>query len=382
MKHSSASSCSSLASQCASSALRWALSQALLASFRSRGVIPVLAPNPATDEEAFVALVAEVAAALGRPGVLFPTHDAHMRAVVAHAERVLPLAMPGSGWDVVEPLMAKRPQIEAARAAGVPVPPTWAAAARAEAEQAAREVAYPAIVKPSLGIAYKAATHQQVVQADGPAELLAGWEAIVATGDEALVQEIVPGGDDCLWTVGAFSTDGGQRVRGVFCGRKLVQEPPIFGTCRIGEARWSDEAVRLGEALLAATGFDGITQIEFKRDPRDGSFRLIEINLRTWQWHSLARLCGVDLVRMCSRPATADDVSEARSRPPPDCRRWGPAIPHLQFSRRNGEPLGASLRPLLGRVEEPILSLRAPKPGAYQLAGLVVGPVKRRLRRR
>ena len=96
--------------------------------------------------------------------------------VAREAARLHGLALPGSGWDVIGPLLAKRAQIEAARRAGVPVPPTWFADDRAAAERAAAELRYPAIVKPSVGIAFKAREGRPVLEADGPDELLAAWE--------------------------------------------------------------------------------------------------------------------------------------------------------------------------------------------------------------
>lgn len=348
--------------------------------FKSRGVAPVLAPDPAVDEEGFVDLLAELAALVGGPGFLFPTHDAQLVAVSQHADRIAPLVLPGSDWDVIGPLMAKIPQIELAERAGVPVPRSFMPTTREEAEAAATQIPYPAIAKPSVGIAFKHAEAVQVVLANTPEELLDGYERIAATGDRAIFQEVIPGGDDALWTVGSFSTGGGHSV-GTFCGRKLVQRPPIFGTCRVGEARWDDAAVAYADALLRTSGFDGITQIEFKRDPRDGTFRLIEINLRSWQWHSLARRCGVDLVGMCYRSACGEPVMRAVSGPRHDGKRWVAAVPHVKAGVANREGVGSIVKPLAGLIEEPVFSVRDPKPGAVQLAGLVVGPVKRRLRR-
>lgn len=345
---------------------------------RSRNVIPVLAPDPANDEAGFVEILAEVAAVAGRDGVLFPTHDGPLLAAAAHAERLRPFHLHGSDYTVIEPLMRKRPQLEAARAAGVPVPDTWIPTSRAEAEALAATVTYPVILKPSHGVAFKAAEHVQVIEAHAPADLVAGYERIAAFGDEALVQDLVPGGDDALWTAGCLSTDGG-RLRAVFCGRKLVQEPPGFGTCRIGEARFSADVVEQARRLLLATGFDGITQIEFKRDPRDGAFRLIEINLRTWQWHSLATRCGVDLVGLAYRHAIGESIPDVTvSSPRDDGRRWVATIPHLQAAFRRRESPVAALRAFGPRVEEPILSLRDPLPGARMAAGAVLAPLLRR----
>jgi predicted ATP-grasp superfamily ATP-dependent carboligase len=342
--------------------------------------VPLLAPDPAVDEEGFVGALSELAEAADRPGILFPTHDAQLVAVARHAERIRPLALHGSGWDVIGPLMAKIPQVRLAEQAGVPVPRSFMPTTRAEAEAAAAAIPYPAIAKPSVGIAFKHAENVPVLRAETPDELVAAWERIDAVGDEAILQEVIPGGDDALWTVGSFSRDGGQAI-GTFCGRKLVQRPPIFGTCRVGEARWADEPVAYANALLGASGFDGITQIEFKRDPRDGSFRLIEINLRTWQWHSLARRCGVDLVGLAYRDACGETVGRAVSGVRHDGRRWIAAVPHLKEAVSSREGLGDAVRPLLGLIEEPVLSLRDPRPGAVQVAGLAVGPVRRRLRR-
>lgn len=348
--------------------------------FRSRGVAPVLAPDPAVDEEGFIDILAELAALTGRTGFLFPTHDAHLVAVSKHADRLKPLVLPGSHWDIIEPLMAKIPQIELAERAGVPVPRSFMPTTREEAEAAAAQIPYPAIAKPSIGIDFKHAEKVQVILANTPAELVDGYERIAATGDRAIFQEVIPGGDDALWTVGSFSTNGGQAV-GTFCGRKLVQRPPIFGTCRVGEARWDDAAVAYADALLRTSGFDGITQIEFKRDPRDGSFRLIEINLRSWQWHSLARRCGVDLVGLCYRSACGEPVGRVMSGPRHDGKRWVAAVPHLKAGFGGRESIGSIIKPLAGLIEEPVFSIRDPKPGAVQVAGLVVGPIKRRLRR-
>lgn len=348
--------------------------------FKSRGVAPVLAPDPTVDEEGFIDVLAELVAISGRPGFLFPTHDAQLVAVSKHAERIKPLVLPGSGWNIIGPLMAKIPQLELAERAGVPIPRSYMPTTREEAEVAAAQIPYPAIAKPSIGINFKHTEKVQVLLANRPEDLVDGYERIAITGDRAIFQEVIPGGDDALWTVGSFSANGGQAI-GTFCGRKLVQRPPTFGTCRVGEARWADEPIAYANALLRASGFDGITQIEFKRDPRDGSYRLIEINLRTWQWHSLARRCGVDLVGLCYRAACGEQVSRVESGPRHNGRRWVAAVPHLRAGVSGRESFSSIVRPLVGLIEEPVFSWRDPKPGAITAAGLVVGPIKRRLNR-
>ena len=52
-----------------------------------------------------------------------------------------------------------------------------------------------------------------------------------------MVQELIPGGDDELYTLGSYVAADGEPL-GLFSGRKLRQTPPVVGTCRVGEAVW------------------------------------------------------------------------------------------------------------------------------------------------
>ena len=71
-----------------------------------------------------------------------------------------------------------------------------------------------------------------------------------------MVQELVPGGDETLYTLGSY-LDATGRPLGLFSGRKLRQTPPLVGTCRVGEAVWVQEMVDAGLRFLAALGFRG-----------------------------------------------------------------------------------------------------------------------------
>src|SRR6476659_3698354 len=173
-----------------------------------------------------------------------------------------------------------------------------------------------------------------------------------------MVQERIPGGDDELYTLGSYLRADGEAL-GLFSGRKLRQTPPGVGTCRVGEAVWVEEVVQQGLTLLHALGFHGLSQVEFKRDPRDGSFRLMEINPRLWQWHGLASACGVDLPRIAY-----EDLVGERSLPPATMhgagKRW--AITLLP-----GERPALQLPPYVDGV----FARDDPKPGAVHLARVV-----------
>jgi D-aspartate ligase len=301
---------------------------------RSRAAIGVHSPDPA-DEEAYVAFLADLAeCSFGEPAVVFPTHDAPLEVVARHADRLPAYTLPGSGWDVVGPLQHKRHQYEAAARAGVATPRTAYPRDRAEAERLAAGLRYPAIVKPSDPIPFKRRFGKPALVCEGPEELLEAFDA--ATGSEPMLQEVVPGDDSSLWTVGTYTNAEG-RPLGIFCGRKLLQMPRGFGTCRVGEARWRDDAVEQALALLDELGYRGIAQTEFRQDAGDGTLRLMEVNPRLWQWHGLATACGVDLPLIAYRDLTGDDVAPASMNG--EHRRWAislmpgerPAVPKAPF---------------------------------------------------
>ncbi len=345
---------------------------------RSRTAIGVRSPDPA-DEDAYVSFLAELGESFGEPAVVFPTHDTPLAAVGRHADRLAAYTLPGSGWDVVGPLQHKRHQYEAAARAGVATPRTAYPADRAEAERVAGELRYPAIVKPSDPIPFKRRFGRPALVCDDAAALLEAFDA--AEGSEPMLQEVVPGDDSTLWTVGTY-TDANGRPLGIFCGRKLLQMPRGFGTCRVGEARWRDDAVEQALALLDGLGYRGIAQTEFRQDADDGTLRLMEVNPRLWQWHGLARACGVDLPRIAYEDVLGRPPAPVRSGREHDGRRWVAGVAHLRASHAEGVSLRETLAPFTSRdVVEATFDLRDPVPTLVAASGLVTAPLLRGARR-
>jgi predicted ATP-grasp superfamily ATP-dependent carboligase len=268
----------------------WAL------GLRSRYAVHVQTPDPGSDENGFVAALAELGDALVSPAPIFPTHDEGLNAV-ARGQRELGerFLYPFPPWDELERIQDKRTQLERAEAAGIDVPRTGHPRSAAEAVALADDVGYPVLVKPADPIEFKRRHRRQAFRCETRAELEAAYAQ--AEPHEPMVQELIPGGDDALYTLGSY-LDASGRPLGVFSGRKLRQTPRLVGTCRVGEAVWVQEVVDAGLRLLAAFGFRGLSQVEFKRDPRDGRYKLMEINPRLFQWHGLAAACGVDLPRL------------------------------------------------------------------------------------
>ena len=317
--------------------------------FRSRYAKRFVSADPHADPVRFIASIR----ALGEV-VVFPTHDEQLNLIAQHLGDLDVLA-PFPGWDVLERVQSKRAQLEEAAAAGVDVPRTRYPRTAPEARAAAEELGLPVLVKPEHPVGFKVRFRRQAFRCESLDEV----EDAYTRAEEfaPMVQELVPGGDDTLYTVGSYVARDG-RPLGVFSGRKLRQTPPGIGTCRVGEAVWVQDAVDAALRLLAGFGYFGLSQVEFKRDARDGKLKLMEINPRLWQWHGLAGACGIDLPRIAYADLVGETPKEASMNG--EGKRW--AITLLP-----GE------RPALQRVPyvDAVFARDDPKPAAVHLARVV-----------
>jgi predicted ATP-grasp superfamily ATP-dependent carboligase len=231
------------------------------------------------------------------------------------------------------------------------------------------------VLKPRDAPEFRRRFRTQVLEAADPEALRAAWAR--AAPYEPQVSEVIPGGDDRLWTLGSYR-DAQGRPLASFTGRKLRQWPPRFGTARAAEAHWDPGLAARGHRLLDALGFHGISQVEVKRDPRDGRDHLMEVNARSWLWISLATAVGVNLPHACYLDALGR--GEARPDGHRGGWRWALLAKHLVASRREIRRGEWTLRELAHTLRPPltdgVLDPRDPRPAlALGLRGA------RRLRR-
>jgi predicted ATP-grasp superfamily ATP-dependent carboligase len=108
-----------------------------------------------------------------------------------------------------------------------------------------------------------------------------------------MIQEIISGGGESQFSYTALCRDG--QPLASLTARRVRQIPMDFGRAStfvetIEDTATSTTAIRLLQELR----YTGIVEVEFKRDPRDGKLKLLDINPRVWGWHSLCGSAGVD----------------------------------------------------------------------------------------
>jgi D-aspartate ligase len=232
------------------------------------------------------------------PGwALLPTADDALVAIARHhdtlAKSFRPIAPPE---DVVRRLVDKTLLLDAARAAGVDLPHCWGPATLATV--ARDELRFPLLVKPVVGYRFVARFGVKLFCARDRAELRAAVERVASAGLDAEIFDLVPGDDDQIWSYTLWVDERGEPGPGVTV-RKIRQSPARFGVARVACA--VDDLPHLRDATIAVArqlDLRGAVSAEFKRDPRDGRFRFLEINGRSVIYNALLRRAGHDVAAL------------------------------------------------------------------------------------
>lgn len=184
---------------------------------------------------------------------------------------------------------------------------------------------YPVIVKAGNPAAYWncAFPHKKkVFQAHDRAELERIVSAIYASAyrDTLILQEYVPGGDDCMRVLNAYCSRDG-RVRLLALGRPLLEEQTPEGignyaAILTGSAVQDAALLKTISAFLRAVGWRGFANFDIKRDPRTGRYLLLEMNPRQGRSSYYATAAGANLAR-----ALVQDVVQNCPAPPVVARR-------------------------------------------------------------
>ncbi|MBI5851789.1 MAG: hypothetical protein HZB39_12300 [Planctomycetes bacterium] len=241
-----------------------------------------------TEGESLVDLLLTRAPTLGgdRP-VLIAITDESVEAIARDKDRLAPhYRVPMGDPRVVLEQLSKEGVDAAAKRIGMPVPPTRTCTSRDELEAALRELRPPFILKPKdKSEAYAKSGAKKAFRLDTPAEVLATYATFQDFEPRVVVQEFIPGTDADVWFCLLAIGRSGAPL-GTFVGHKIRQWPPHCGGTSSCEPGRADELVALSVDYFEKVGLRGLGSLEFKRDPRDGRFHMIEPTVCRTDWQS------------------------------------------------------------------------------------------------
>ena len=301
--------------------------------------------------------------------ILFPVQDDAVELVAQNTAALASVyRLATQDWNIIQWVADKRLTYRMAQQVGVPYPTTWYPAG--EDDIRTMDIRFPAIVKPARSIHLQHAVRLKALPAGDPTALVDQYRVArqLISPDEIMVQEVIPGDGRAQFSVAAYSHEG--RMLLAMTARRRRQYPIEYGLgSSFVEALEVPELFQPTERLLRLLGVSGMVEVEFKRDARDGQYKLLDINVRPWGWHTVCIACGLDFpyIHYC------DLLGQPPLAAVPTYRhRWIRALTDIpagwQEARAGVTSPWSYLRSLVGPTVFSVLDVRDPLPVAGDFA--------------
>jgi predicted ATP-grasp superfamily ATP-dependent carboligase len=232
--------------------------------------------------------------------LLMPTNDRMVKFIIVNYNtlaRDFSLSTPSS--DTLAICYNKKSTYQRALDLGVPIPESYFPQTFDELLRLSDRLTYPVIIKPAVMHKLYDKEGRKAYVCKSKLELLSNYRNVTKIIDpsEIIVQKLIRGMAKNLYSYCSFFADG--EMHGGFVANRIRQRPMDFGVSTtyaiaVSNQEIEDNAIR----FLKGIGYFGLSEVEFMYDPDDSTFKLIEVNPRTWKWHTISNKLNVNFIRI------------------------------------------------------------------------------------
>jgi predicted ATP-grasp superfamily ATP-dependent carboligase len=254
-----------------------------------------------------------IAERIATPAVVLCTDDESALLVAEHADAL-------RRWFLLPAVEPALPRVLASKGGlaalceehGVPAPRSARPRSRDELLELAAQIGYPVVLKNDAAYERleRPAVHGTTVVRDAAAleRLASGWERMPGL----VVQELLPYDRAEDWIVHVYcGREPGRTLS--FTGVKLRSLPPYAGVTAVARSVENAQLRELAVGFCRAIGFRGIADMDWRRDLRDGRYKLLDFNPRVGaQFRMFETLDGVDVVRALHLDLTGRELPLGR----------------------------------------------------------------------
>jgi len=268
--------------------------------------------------DALVAGLARIGRRIGRRSVAIPTDDESAILLAEHADELsehflIPHVDPG----LPRRLASKHELFLLCREHDVPAPEAALVSSAAELVAHAEQAAFPLVVKngaPWVRLRAQMVRSTTVIRAR---------EDLLALADtrhddfRLLIQEYIPREHAQDWIVHLYC-DANSDCLALFTALKLRSWPAHAGNTACAYTMFNPVLAELARRFCKAVGFQGIADLDWRLDRRDGRYKLVDFNPRVGNNFSLFQTRGgMDVVRamhldLTGRSVPADQQVDGR----------------------------------------------------------------------
>lgn len=254
----------------------------------------LIAPHYKEDKKGFVQFLIDYAKKQSKPPVLFPCHDSYVEVIDEHLEKLKEYYLiTQTEQGLWTNIMNKEILHSIAKEKGILVPETVRVREENFIEKVENTIKFPGIVKPSDSPAFVAKFRRKIFNVNNLEELETAIKKSNEAGLEVIVQRIIPGFDDHMYTFDVYLNQDSKVTHWVTC-QKFRQFPINFGASVYTGQKYVPELYEIGTKFLEGINYKGFAEIEFKKDAETGKFYLIEVNTRITTLNNMLNKVGVN----------------------------------------------------------------------------------------
>ncbi|MGO1370010.1 MAG: carboxylate--amine ligase [Senegalia sp. (in: firmicutes)] len=255
----------------------------------------LIGPHYKKDPDKLVKFLINYSKKQDKKPVLFPSADPYVEFIDKYLYELKEYYLiPQNEKGLYTDVMNKESLHRLAEKHGINVPETIRPNEDNYIEKVEEIIKYPCIVKPVDSPSFVSIFRKKLFKVYNRKELLDSVKKATDENLEVIIQRIIPGFDDHMYTFDAHVNQNNKVTHWVTC-RKLRQYPINFGASVYTEQKYTPELYDIGAEFLEDIGFKGFSEIEFKKDSKTHKYYLIEINARTTNLNSLLYKCGINM---------------------------------------------------------------------------------------
>jgi len=254
----------------------------------------IITPHYQTSPQAFLTYLIEYAKHQTEKPVLFPCADNYVEFIDANLNELKQYYLiPQTEKGLYTQVMNKDTLADLSIKHGMRIPESYRSSEPDLLNKTKKNIGYPCIVKPVDSPAFTKAFRVKSFVVNHGSELLTALKKAKDAKLDVIVQRIIPGFDDHMYTYDAYLNQQSEVTHWVTCN-KFRQYPINFGASSFTIQKYVPELHTLGAPFFKAIGYKGFAEIEFKKDAVTGDYYLIEINVRTTTLNSMLAKAGVN----------------------------------------------------------------------------------------
>jgi D-aspartate ligase len=250
-------------------------------------------------EEEYLKYVIRLGKQLGERTILIPTSDELSLFVAKYSDQLCEYFLsPRNEHTLVSELISKEGMYHLARKHAVPTPYTVFPKKLDEVLAYVGEAKFPVMLKGIYGNRLQTRTGKKMVVVHSIKELVEMYKVLEDPDlPNLMIQEYIPGGDDQIYIFNGYFNEKSECLV-AFTGNKIRQFPVHVGCASLGVCSWNETVADITTGFMRSIGYKGILDIGYRLDPRDGLYKVLDINPRIGQAFRLfVAENGMDVVR-------------------------------------------------------------------------------------